>query len=131
MSREKRDKEKARFDKGESRVMLLSSAGLEGLSFNGVNMLFMYEPPFNKATEEQATGRANRYKSHVHLPKDRQYLKIFHLIVRKARTPMGALLYPPETDAGELTSDEILREMARDKHETNKTFLKKLKQIKG
>lgn len=51
-----------------SKVLILSSSGAEGLDLKRTNLLQILEPHFNKSKIKQAEGRAIRYKSHADLP---------------------------------------------------------------
>jgi SNF2 family DNA or RNA helicase len=45
-------------------VLLISKAGGEGLDLKETNRVYLLEPTWNQATQEQVIGRAIRYKSH-------------------------------------------------------------------
>lgn len=58
-------------------VMLLTKAGGEGISFLGVNHVHIIESSIKENINIQAIGRAVRYKSHIDMPKDRQYVNVY------------------------------------------------------
>jgi superfamily II DNA or RNA helicase len=53
-----------RYNAGKTRVLLLSSAGGEGLDLKRTDAVFVLEPHWNWAKIRQAIGRAARYESH-------------------------------------------------------------------
>ena len=85
-----RQKNKERFNKIDSGidVLLISSAGTEGVSTKNVRQLFLYESQWNEALSEQAIARAIRFKSHSGLPASENYCNIYRLqiCVNKADT---------------------------------------------
>ena len=58
-------------------VMLLTEAGGEGISLLGVNHVHIVESSIRENKNVQAIGRAVRYKSHINLPKDRQFVNVY------------------------------------------------------
>ena len=51
-------------------VMIISSAGAEGISLTGVRQVHILEPFWNFVRIDQVLGRAIRMKSHIDLPKE-------------------------------------------------------------
>lgn len=70
-----------KFNKLEKGVMIISSAGREGIDLKGVRYVFLLEPGWNDSSDHQALSRAVRYKSHSHLPESEQHVAIFRLIL--------------------------------------------------
>ena len=62
---------------------LLHKAGGEGLDLKGTRYVILLEKSWNRPNEEQIIGRAVRYKSHTHLPKEEQKVDVYHLIITK------------------------------------------------
>ena len=67
--------------KNKHRVIIITSAGREGLNLKGVNIVFLLESSWNHALEQQAIARAVRYKSHSHLPPAERNVHVFRLII--------------------------------------------------
>jgi len=60
------------FNKGETKLLLLHPDITEGLSLKGTQYLDIMEPMVNSTVMEQVIGRTRRFRSHSHLPKDKQ-----------------------------------------------------------
>jgi SNF2 family DNA or RNA helicase len=58
------------------RVLLLSSAGGEGLDLKDTDIVIIWEPHWNWSKTEQAVGRAVRFKSHA---KPNSVVHVYHL----------------------------------------------------
>jgi len=58
-------------------VMLLTEAGGEGISLLGVNHVHIVESSIKENKNIQAIGRAVRYKSHVNLPEERNFVNVY------------------------------------------------------
>jgi superfamily II DNA or RNA helicase len=56
-----------RINNGQLDVLVLSSAGAEGLDFKGVMEVHVLDPDWAPGAEEQKFGRAARFKSHAHI----------------------------------------------------------------
>lgn len=81
-------------------VILLTSAGIEGISLKGVRFLHILEPLDSKVKESQLIGRVSRFKSHNDLEKSERNVKI--------------LMYCTVVDkSNSLSSDEILTQKAQ------------------
>ncbi len=90
------------YNEGKSPVMLISSAGAEGLDLKGTKLVQVMEPHFNDSKIAQVRGRAARYKSHEHLPENERHVDIENYL---------------STRRGGLTIDEYLRQMSKRKKE--------------
>ena len=97
-----RDLSVQRYNRGDVRVMLVSSAGGEGLDLVGTRVVQVLEPAFNRSRTEQVEGRAIRYGSHAHLPEAEQEVEVQSFMMRN-RHGSG------------LSTDEYLAEMCRQK----------------
>ena len=69
------------FNADKFQVLLLTKAGSEGLDLKGVKSLIVMDPTWNDAGLQQIVGRAIRYKSHSHLPKDEQKVDVYFMIL--------------------------------------------------
>jgi superfamily II DNA/RNA helicase len=68
------------YNKGNIKVLLLSSAGSESLDLKNTRQIHIMEPHWNFEKIKQVIGRAVRYKSHGELPKTQRNVKIFKWI---------------------------------------------------
>lgn len=72
--------EKARmvrdFNAGKTPVLLVSSAGTEGLDLKGTKLVQVLEPHWNNSKIDQVIGRGVRFKSHEHLPPEERKVKV-------------------------------------------------------
>jgi SNF2 family DNA or RNA helicase len=80
------------FNQDKIQVLFISKAGGEGLDMKGVRHVILMEPTWNEASIEQVIGRAIRYQSHSHLPKEQQSVTIHHLL---HIFPTDRKLFPP------------------------------------
>lgn len=71
-----------KFNSIENGIILISSAGREGLNLKGVRYVFLLEPGWNDSNDHQALSRAIRYNSHIHLPIKDQRVDVFRLILK-------------------------------------------------
>lgn len=73
-------KEKAKlvedYNKGKTKVLLVSSSGTEGLDLKGTKLVQVLEPHFNDEKIRQVIGRGVRYKSHLHLPPEERKVEV-------------------------------------------------------
>lgn len=104
-------------------VLFITKAGGEGLDLKGVRNVILLESMWNRPNEEQVIGRAIRYKSHTHLPKNERHVDIYHLVLVKPKRPLR--------DKNDTTgsADEILRKLTQKKLRVNQEFLKRLEHI--
>jgi len=65
-----------KYNRGDIKALLLSSAGSEGIDLKGTRTIQIVEPHWNKNKIEQVIGRGIRYKSHDHLPKDERSVDV-------------------------------------------------------
>lgn len=65
------------YNTGKKRIVLIHPEITEGISLKGTEQFHILEPIPNLALFQQVVGRAVRYKSHSHLPKDRQKVNIY------------------------------------------------------
>jgi hypothetical protein len=64
-----------------TKILIVSSVGIEGINLYGVRHVFLLEPPWTNAHYIQTIARAVRYGSHVHLPEDERTVHIYRLIL--------------------------------------------------
>jgi len=78
MKKGDRDRVVKEYNEGKLKVLLLSSAGGEGLDLKGTRQIQILEPHWNKEKIEQVVARGVRYKSHSDLPKNQQKVDVEH-----------------------------------------------------
>ena len=71
------------FNNNKFNVLILTRAGTEGLDLKGVRNVIVLDPTWNDSGLEQLVGRAIRYKSHWHLPKDQQNVNVYFMLLKK------------------------------------------------
>ena len=76
MSKVQKDAVKDAYNRGLVKVMLVSSAGGEGLDLKGTKKVQVLEPHFNHSKIDQVVGRAARYDSHADLPKKERTVEV-------------------------------------------------------
>lgn len=103
---------------GTPQILLLSSSGGEGIDLKGVRQVQVLEPHFNKAKIDQVIGRAQRYKSHIHLPEEDRNVQVEHYhssipesflqkLLNKGNTSIDQYLYSNSADKDKLTQELI------------------------
>ena len=72
------------FDRDAFRVLLMTSAGAEGLNTKRVMQVHVMEPFWHNVRLEQVVGRARRATSHVDLPPEKRVVKIWVYVARRS-----------------------------------------------
>jgi len=103
-------------------TLLVSGAGSEGLDLKGTRSLHVTEPHWNDARIRQMIGRAARFRSHSHLPKEDRKLNVFKYQSKPKRSFFQRLFGSKVTG-----TDEYLEELSRQKDELNNQFLDLIK----
>lgn len=91
------------------RVMLITSAGAEGLDLKETSAIVILEPFWHQSRIEQVIGRGVRYKSHANLPEDKRYVDIYHLLLEKNEGHYN------ELSGMKPSADTMLYEMSKSK----------------
>ncbi len=108
------------YNANKVKVMLISSAGGEGLSLKETRSVIIMEPHWNNEKINQVIGRAIRYKSHNNLPPKERHVDIYMLLLVK---PRKNVLMP---DDFVQSVDEILYNKSLFKDRLTNNFYKKL-----
>ena len=74
------------FNNNKIDILILTTAGQEGIDLKGVRKVVILDPPWNESGLEQMIGRAVRYNSHVHLPEDERIVDVYLI---RAIPPIG------------------------------------------
>lgn len=111
-----RDNSVKLYNKGKVKIMLITSAGGEGISLKETRTVIIMEPYWNEEKLKQVMGRAVRYRSHAKLPIEDRTVDIYTL-----------LLVKPKGFSKELRSaDELLYLKSQFKSKQIINFYKKL-----
>lgn len=94
-----------RYNANKLRVMMITSAGAEGLDLKETSAVIILEPFWHQSRIDQVVGRGIRYKSHANLPEDKRVVDIYHLVLEKKSG------YGKDTP----TADELLMSMSKNK----------------
>jgi hypothetical protein len=62
-------------------TLVITDAGAESLDLKGVRHVVMIDGVWNKALQDQIVGRGQRFRSHAHLPKAKQTIHAWKLIL--------------------------------------------------
>lgn len=111
------------YNSGKIKQLLISGAGAEGLDLKGTKLMQILEPHWNKSLIDQVKGRAIRYKSHDHLPKDEQKVEVQEFVAKPRER--GWWMFKKQ----DLGSDEYLRSLTKKKDDLNEQFLEAIREI--
>lgn len=98
------------------KIIILSPAGKEGLSFNNVKSIHILEPHWNFSRIEQVEGRGVRTCSHKMLPAYKRFVNIYLYI---------SVL--PDKKYG-ISTDQHIMKLCENKNKVNKLYNKLLKE---
>ncbi len=99
-------------------VLFITAAGEMGLDLKKVRYVILLEKGYNMKKEEQAVGRARRYKSHDGLPEDERNVTVYHLITAKPSWVKDFVNRKPEfrTQKSRLSTKYMLEIMSADEY---------------
>lgn len=123
IKRQVRDQLVKDYNEGKKRVMLLSSAGGEGLDLKGTRLMQVLEPHWNQEKIKQVEGRGIRYGSHDALPEDQRNVRIETYRATRPRHSISEKLHFKKPGGG---VDEYLSTRSREKEDLNEQFRKLL-----
>lgn len=112
------------FNSGKVKILLITSAGGEGISLRGTRNVIIMEPHWNMEKINQIIGRAIRYKSHIHLPHRERNVNVYELLLLKPDTWKRKLF-----DKNIPSADEVLFEMSLVKDSIIQSFYQKLSKV--
>lgn len=67
----------------EKNILLISRAGGEGIDLKNTRNVVILDPSWNNSVDNQVTGRAIRYGSHMDLPPEERHVNIYQLFLLK------------------------------------------------
>lgn len=111
------------YNKGKIKTILITGAGAQGLDLKGTKLVQLLEPHWNDARLEQATGRAIRYKSHEHLPEEDRHVHVQRFQSTIPKTFLQKVLKKNP----DMSTDQYLDMLSKDKEALNEQFLKILR----
>jgi SNF2 family DNA or RNA helicase len=130
----KREKIIDDFNNEKFQVLIVSSAGGEGLDLKGVRSVVVLDPPWNDASLEQVIGRAVRYKSHSHLPKKDRVVNVYlmalvdpHINLQKLRKDTEDKYIPEDNVVS--SGDILLYDIIKKKSKAESVLLKELQKM--
>ena len=94
------------FNEGKFQVLIVSSAGGEGLDLKGVRSVVVLDPPWNDASLQQVIGRAVRYKSHAHLPKKDRVVNVYLMALVDPKVDVAKMR--KDVDQKKISDDNII-----------------------
>lgn len=111
------------FNKDVNSVILITSAGGEGLDLKGVRSIIIMEPHWNQSKIDQVIGRGIRYESHEHLSMSNRHVDIYYLLLTKPK------LLSYYRDWSVPSADIILHNVSKIKNDIITTFYKNLERV--
>jgi superfamily II DNA or RNA helicase len=112
------------YNDGKTKVLLVSSAGSEGLDLKGTKLMQLMEPHWNQTRLDQMAGRAIRHKSHSHLPESERVVKVQRFFSDPPRT-FAQRIGLTEADTG---ADRYMANLSENKQRLLDQFLNVLQQ---
>ena len=110
------------------RILMITSAGAEGLNLKAVRSIHILEPYWNKARLDQVFGRGVRLCSHMHLPNsDRTVERYIHISkfpekIYDEMIARGTNMFLQSSDNNQST-DQYLYELSKRKEAINGAFV--------
>lgn len=69
------------YNENKIKVLIITRAGAEGISLTETRGIFITDGQWNDALYEQIVARSIRYRSHINLPKNEQYVDVYKLFL--------------------------------------------------
>lgn len=104
------------YNEGRLPVLMLSSAGGEGLDLKGTRQIQLLDPHFNKEKLEQVIARGIRYQSHEHLDPAQRNVDVEHYVSTMREPGNLKKMLGKKRD---VSSDEYLRQISAQKEHLN------------
>ena len=119
LSKEKRNELVTKFNDDEIDALILTSAGSEGLDLKGTKNVIILDPPWHPAGLNQIIGRAIRYQSHAHLPKNERNVQIYKMVMIEKG---GMKWNNPNTKSGDALLYQIIEKKSHLTREIHDLF---------
>jgi len=108
-----------RYNAGELKALLLSSAGGEGLDLKGTRLMQVLEPHWNDEKIKQVEGRGVRYQSHADLPEAERKVLIERYLSTRPRSGLLERLHLRAPGGG---IDRYLADRSKEKEDLLEQF---------
>lgn len=115
------------YNTNKIKVLLITSAGAEGLDLKETRRVVILEPHWNNEKLNQVIGRAVRYNSHKELSESKRQVDIYHLILIKPKL-IGLQRLNPFNYNRQPSIDEMLFDIAELKQERALNYIKYIKE---
>lgn len=119
ISPKERDRLVREYNENKLKVLLLSSAGGEGLDLKGTRMMQVLEPHWNIEKIKQVQGRGARYKSHSDLPPELQSMVVQRYLATRPENSIAERMGLKKPGGA---VDEYLQQLSSDKENLIKQF---------
>lgn len=120
MSAKERDQQVVNFNRDNgTNIMIITSAGGEGISLKNTRTVIILEPHWNNEKINQIMGRSIRYKSHISLPEKERVVDVYSLILSKPKKLAWS-------DNVKLSADDILFNISQKKDDDTHEFYKQI-----
>jgi superfamily II DNA or RNA helicase len=106
---------KENIDGSRIKIILLSTAGAEGISLLNTRQVIILEPNWDEELIKQIIGRAIRQCSHKDLPRNERQVDVYRLKLFKSN--------------GETATDSYIESLAMEKQNLKESFLNALKEV--
>lgn len=120
------------------KIFMITQSGAEGISLANTKYIHIMEPYWHPVRTEQVIGRARRICSHVDLPEQERFIKVFYYLMQftnqqieeKMNTDIQTndISKLDRSNLRPLTSDETLSETSKKKENITKQILKNIKE---
>ena len=124
LSKEKRTQAVNAYNNGDATVLLISSAGSEGLDLKKTTALIITEPAWNETLMKQVAGRAIRDGSHKDLPEHLRHVRVYHfLLIKPTEDEMFEEILQDNIMKPKMSVDLYLNSFSKDKQDDLDTFM--------
>lgn len=118
MKKKERDQIIRDYNSNKTKVLLLSSAGGEGLDLKGTRLMQVLDPHWNEEKLKQVEGRGIRYKSHADLPPEERKVTLQRYLATRPPSTFDKLLGTQPSGS----VDEYLSQMSQSKEDLINQF---------
>ena len=112
------------FNNDDIQVLIITSAGAEGIDLKGVRNIIILDPVWNDAKLKQIIGRGARYKSHEHLPLNQRIVNVYKMVLTEQDLEENWMV-----DETSLSGDVLLYRIIINKEKINENISIMLKEF--
>jgi SNF2 family DNA or RNA helicase len=117
------------YNQGKLRHLLISPAGIEGLDLKSTKLVQKMEPDWNPERNNQAIGRAARFKSHESLPEKERNVLVREYMSDPRLDTWDKIKHFFNHNSANIGVDSYIKARSLEKENLNKAFLDKLQEI--